>query len=52
MAEAMSDDDPNLGPMIGLRSLLSTLGRKRRVWLTTGSCGARRGCVHSPGGTS
>ena len=47
MAEDMSDYDPNLGPMIGLRSLLATLGRKRRVWLTTALVGLVVGaCIH------
>ena len=47
MAEAMSNDHPNLGPMIGLRALLATLGRKRRVWLTTALVGLVVGaCIH------
>ncbi len=39
MAAAMSNDDAVLGPMIGLRTLLATIGRKRRVWLITGLVG-------------
>src|ERR1700677_4501865 len=47
MAEGMSNDDLNLGPMIGLRALLATLGRKRRVWLTTALVGLVVGaCIH------
>ncbi len=41
----MSNDDPVLGPMIGLRTLLATIWRKRRVWLMTGLVGLARGCV-------
>jgi len=38
--EAMaSNDDPGLGPMIGLRALMATIRRKRRVWLITGLVG-------------
>jgi len=32
-------DDPVLGPMIGLRSLMATIRHKRRVWLITGLVG-------------
>ena len=33
------NDDPVLGPMMGLRALVATIGRKRRVWLITGLVG-------------
>jgi hypothetical protein len=33
MATTMANDEPVLGQMIGLRSLLSPIWRKRRVWL-------------------
>ena len=47
MAAAMSNDDPSLGPMIGLRALLATIGSKRRVWLTTALVGLAVGaCLH------
>jgi hypothetical protein len=47
MAEAMSNDDSGLGPMIGLRSLFATIGRKRRVWLITALVGLALGaCLH------
>ena len=39
MAVAMSSDDSCLGPMIGLRALLETIWRKRRLWLITGLVG-------------
>lgn len=39
MRTTMPDEDPVLGPMIGLRTLMKTLWRKRRVWLTTGLLG-------------
>jgi len=32
-------DDPVLGPMIGLRSLMATIRHKRRIWLITGLVG-------------
>ena len=33
------NDDPVLGPMMGFRALVATIGRKRRVWLITGLVG-------------
>ena len=39
MEATMSNDDPALGPMIGLRALVATIRRKRRVWLITGLVG-------------
>lgn len=35
----MPNDDSALGPMIGVRSLLATIRRRRRVWLITGLVG-------------
>jgi capsular polysaccharide biosynthesis protein len=47
MAATVSDDDPVLGPTIGLRALLATIWRKRRVWLITGLVGlAVGGSLH------
>ena len=47
MEATTSNDDPVLGPMIGLRALLATIGRKRRVWLITGLVGLIVGaCLH------
>ena len=39
METSLPDEDAALGPMIGLRSLMATLRRRRRVWLTTGLLG-------------
>lgn len=39
MDTTMPNEDLALGPMIGLRSLLSTIRRNRRVWLVTGLVG-------------
>ena len=39
MAAATTNDDSFLGPMIGLRALLDTIWRKRRLWLITGLVG-------------
>ncbi len=39
MEASMSNDDPVLGPTIGLRALMATIRRKRRVWLITGLVG-------------
>jgi capsular polysaccharide biosynthesis protein len=39
METTMPDEDPVLGPMIGLRTLMKTMRRKRWVWLTTGLLG-------------
>lgn len=47
MTATMSSDDAALGPMIGLRGLLATLGRKRRIWLMTALLGLVTGaCLH------
>jgi capsular polysaccharide biosynthesis protein len=47
MAATMSSDDLVLGPMIGLRPLLGTIWRKRRIWLITGLVGLIVGaCLH------
>ena len=47
MATTMSNDEPVLGQMIGLRSLLSTIWRKRRVWLIAALVGLTLGaCLH------
>jgi capsular polysaccharide biosynthesis protein len=47
MAATMSNDDPVLGAMISLRGLLTTIGRKRRIWLMTGLVGLVIGaCLH------
>lgn len=37
--ENVPNEDAIVGPMIGLRSLMATLRRKRRVWLMTGLVG-------------
>ena len=39
MDATMSDMDPGLGQMIGLRSLWAAIRRNRRVWLVTGLLG-------------
>jgi len=39
MEAKTSNEDLVLGPMIGLRSLMATIRRKRRVWLITGLVG-------------
>ena len=39
MEATTSTDELVLGPMIGLRSLVATIRRKRRVWLITGLVG-------------
>lgn len=39
MEATTTNDDPVLGPMIGLRALVATVRRKRRVWLITGLVG-------------
>jgi capsular polysaccharide biosynthesis protein len=39
METTMPDEDPVLGPMIGLRTLMKAIQGKRRVWLTTGLLG-------------
>ena len=47
MVTAMSNDDLVLGPMIGLRALLTTIWSKRRLWLVTGLVGLVLGaCLH------
>ncbi len=39
MEVTTTSDDAGLGPMIGLRPLMATIRRKRRVWLVTGLVG-------------
>ena len=39
MDATMSDMEPGLGQMIGLRSLWAAIRRNRRVWLVTGLLG-------------
>jgi hypothetical protein len=47
MAAAATNEDPTLGPMIGFRALLATIGRKWRIWLVTGLVGLIVGaCLH------
>ena len=39
MDMTMSEEDSGVGPMIGLRSLLTAIRRNRRIWLATGLLG-------------
>ena len=47
MVTAMSNDEPVLGQMIGLRALLRRYGASGRLWLVTGLVGLVLGaCLH------
>lgn len=45
MTTTMSDEDFDGGPMIGLRSLMTTVQRRHRIWLATGLLGLIIGAV-------